>query len=56
MLDDDQLPTRLSSVFKGLTQGQVGAKLAAMRAGYNKLAQPNPLTAAQTIADKLKQL
>lgn len=56
VLDDDQLPTRLSSVFKGLTQGQVGAKLAAMRAGYDKLALPNPLTAAQTIADKLKQL
>ncbi len=56
VLDDDQLPTRLSSVFKGLTQGQVGAKLAAMRAGYDKLALPNPLTASQTIAERLKSL
>ena len=56
VLDDEQLPTRLSSVFKGLTQGQVSAKLAAMRAGYDKLALPNPLTAAQTIAERLKSL
>ena len=54
--DNVHLPATLAGAFKNLTQDHTAEKLAAMRAGYDKLALPNPLTAAQAIADKLKQL
>ena len=54
--DDAHLPSALAQAFKALVQGNTAEKLAAMRAGYDKLALPNPLTASHAIAERLKSL
>ena len=54
--DDAHLPAALAQAFKAFVQGNTAEKLAAMRAGYDKLLLPNPLTAAHSIAERLKSL